>query len=86
MNTIIFSVILPIVLFLLGLVTGLLIKGSYKEVGKFVINENDPTKPAFWLHLEYDLDVLEKQRVLGLKVATHTIKPSDLTQSSLENT
>lgn len=86
MNTLIFSVILPVVLFLLGLVTGLLIKGSYKEVGKFVINENDPTKPAFWLHLEYDLDVLEKQRVLGLKVTTHTIKQSDLTQSSLENT
>ena len=86
MNTLIFSVILPIALFLLGLVTGLLIKGSYKEVGKFVINENDPTKPAFWLHLEYDLDVLEKQRVLGLKVTTHTIEPSDLTRSSLENT
>jgi hypothetical protein len=83
MNTLIFSIILPIVLFALGVLTGLLIKGSYKEVGKFVINENDPTKPAFWLHLEYDLDVLERQKVLGLRVSTHSLKPTDSSNSSL---
>ena len=58
-------------MFLLGVIVGRLSKPC-KNVGRFVINDGDPLKPAFWLQLDYDLDVLERQAVLGLTVHHHS--------------
>lgn len=74
MLTYVVNCALPILIvcgaFILGIVTGRLSKRC-KMVGRFVMNIDDPKKPAFWLELDYDLDVLERQGVLGLKVDRH---------------
>jgi hypothetical protein len=46
------------------------------KVGRFMINNDDPMRPAFWLELDYDLDVLEKQRSITFQIKLHTQSPS----------
>lgn len=59
------------IMFLLGFVVGRLSK-SYRKIGRFVINDGDPTKSAFWLELDHDLDVIERQKVIGFRVMFHS--------------
>ena len=67
----IFPILIGCTTFLLGVLAGRL-SHSYKKVGRFVINVDDPTKQsAFWLEFDYDLDVLERQAVIGLETKFH---------------
>lgn len=70
--------ILPLLIAVLVLCIGFLLGRAskrYKKIGRFVINEGDPTKSAFWLELDYDLDVIERQDTIGLTVQFHTYQP-----------
>lgn len=59
--------------FVLGIIVGLLSKGTKKTtvVGDFYINRGDPTKAPFWIEFEQDLDVIESQEQIGFKVVNH---------------
>ena len=71
MGAFIFPILIGCTMFLLGVLTGRLSK-SFKKVGRFVINVDDPQKPAaFWLEFDYDLDVLERQAIIGLETTFH---------------
>lgn len=62
------------IMMVLGVIVGRL-SLSYKKIGRFIINKDDPKEPAFWLELKYDLDVIEKQSICGLEVVFHTKPP-----------
>lgn len=70
MESFIFPVLIGIAIFILGIFAGRFSK-SYKTIGRFKINEGDPTKPAFWLEFDHDLDVIERQDTIGFKVFYH---------------
>ena len=74
MEKLILSILIMLAVFLLGFIAGRLSK-RFKKIGRFVINEGDPTKSAFWLELDYDLDVIERQDTIGLKVHFHNSQP-----------
>lgn len=65
------QILIGVVIFALGILIGRFLKPG-KRIGRFVINDNDPTKPAFWLALDFDLDVIEKQREVILGITRHT--------------
>lgn len=65
------QILIGAVIFALGILIGRFLKPG-KKIGRFVINDNDPTKPAFWLALDFDLDVIEKQREVILGITRHT--------------
>ena len=65
------QILIGAVIFALGILIGRFLKPG-KRIGRFVINDNDPTKPAFWLALDFDLDVIEKQREVILGITRHT--------------
>lgn len=71
MSAFILPVLYGLIMFVLGVITGRLLR-SYKKAGRFMINKDDPTRPAFWLSLDYDLDVIEKQHTIGFTVTQHT--------------
>lgn len=73
MSALILPVLYGLLMFVLGVITGRLLR-SYKKAGRFMINKDDPTRPAFWLSLDYDLDVIEKQHTIGFTVTNHTLK------------
>ena len=75
MESFVIPVIFGFVMFLLGFIAGRLSK-SYKKIGRFVINDGDPKKSAFWLELDHDLDVIERQKVIGLQVLIHSFPPT----------
>lgn len=65
-------------IFIVGVVAGVILMKIASRVlkintdaGKFMINRDDPHAPAFWLALDYDLDVLEKQRSVSFQVKFH---------------
>lgn len=60
--------------FVLGILVGRLSK-SFKKIGRFMINDGDPQKDAFWLEIDYDLDVIERQDVIGFEVKYHSAQP-----------
>ena len=72
MASLIFPTLISLLLFALGFITGRLSK-SWKRIGRFMINDNDPKKSAFWLEIDCDLDTIEKQDVIGFKVQHHII-------------
>lgn len=76
MEAFVYPIVCSVVLFILGFVAGRLSK-AFKKVGRFVINEGDPLKSAFWLELDYDLDVLERQDYIGFKVQYHRPPEND---------
>lgn len=71
MTSFIFPAILILSAFVLGIIAGKLSSPKYKNVGRFNINKGDPKKPAFWLELDHDLDVLERQAVIGFTIIFH---------------
>lgn len=70
MEAFVIPILASIVLFILGFFAGRLSKGG-KKIGRFVINTGDPKKSAFWLELDHDLDVIEKQGQIILSVTYH---------------
>lgn len=76
-----------VIILLIGVIAGanIAIAASYfygriskrnTKVGRFMINNDDPMRPAFWLELDYDLDVLEKQRSITFQIKFHRQSPS----------
>lgn len=76
MESFIIPVVFGAVMFLLGFIAGRLSK-AYKKIGRFVINDGDPQKSAFWLELDHDLDAIERQKVIGLQVLIHEYPPKN---------
>ena len=76
MESFVIPVVFGAIMFLLGFAAGRLSK-AYKKIGRFVINDGDPTKSAFWLELDHDLDVIERQKVIGLRVIFHSLPSSN---------
>ena len=74
MESFFIPIALGFAMFLLGFIAGRLSK-SYKKIGRFVINDGDPKKSAFWLELDHDLDVIERQKVIGLEIMLHSFQP-----------
>lgn len=64
------QIVIGVIAFALGVLLGQYLK-RYKNIGRFMINDGDPQRPAFWLELDYDLDVIEKQRKVILSIKHH---------------
>lgn len=70
MSALVLPILYGFIMFVLGVITGRLLR-SYKNIGRFCINNGDPKKPAFWLELDYDLDTIERQKTIGFKIKYH---------------
>ena len=79
MELLIFPILCAVATFIIGFIAGRISKSlpKYTEIGRFVINDGDPTKSAFWLELDHDLDVIERQDIIGLKVLFHSPPKND---------
>ena len=76
MGAFIYPVLACVAVFILGVFAGRLSKGG-KKIGRFFINYNDPKKPAFWLDMDHDLDVIEKQNQIIFDVKYHEPPKND---------
>lgn len=70
MTSFILPILISAIVFILAFIAGRLSK-SCKNIGRFMINQNDPKKPAFWVEMDYDLDVIERQDKISFDVLFH---------------
>ena len=68
MQLILAGVIVLVMGIVLGLLFGVTILNRVKIVGTFTINHSDPATDFCTLHLDQDIDVIEKRKAIGLEV------------------